>query len=96
MVLESLGTHSFLVLSWRESLWPDSGMIHRSTGSWEETPLLTAHQPVSWSSPGLTSCRLHRVSQDEIDEVDGLVYWFLLVGSMLTAQLSHAGKSSFW
>ena len=29
----------------------------------EGTPLLTAHQPVSWSSPGLTSGRtLHRVS----------------------------------
>ena len=43
----------------------------------EETPLLTGCQLVSCFSPGPTSCRLHRISLNGVDEVDGLVYWFL-------------------
>ena len=61
MISESLCIHSLHCLSWRESLQP----VFWFTGvlGMEETPLLTAHQPVSWSSPGLTSGRtLHRMS----------------------------------
>ena len=84
----------FLPVCPGESTWPVSRIHRRVVLGNEETPLLTAHQPVSWSSPGPTSCGLHRVSQDGVDEVDGPVYWFILGCSVLAAQLSHAGRSS--
>ena len=57
-LLESLCIHGFpFGLSWRKSTWPVSRIHRRVFHGNEETPLLTAHQLVSWSSPGLTSCR---------------------------------------
>ena len=50
----------FLSVCPGESTWPVSWVHRRVVHGNEETPLLTGHQPVSWSSPGPTSCRLHR------------------------------------
>ena len=55
VILESLCIHSFHSACPGEIvLWPVSRMIHRRVLvlGMEETPLLTDHQLVSWSSPG--------------------------------------------
>ena len=41
----------------------------------EETPLLTAHQPVSWSSPGPTSCRCTGFQDGEIGDWSSLLVY---------------------
>ena len=69
----------FLSVCPGESTWPVSWVHRRNVYGNEETPLLTSHQLVSGSSPGLTSCRY-----------TGFVEGF----SVVTAQLSHAGRSS--